>query len=120
MMITAKIEPRSMTVKELVDHLENLEMQDDAGTIQIPKKKGNSSPVPVSPQMAVTAQMKNKAVTSANCLKGLTPRLGKHTPQLSASPKATTKSYYKNMVTKGPIRTLSLMIVLIKDPKTKT
>ena len=39
MMITAKIEPRSMTVKELVDHLENLEIQDDAGTISIPKKK---------------------------------------------------------------------------------
>ena len=39
MMITAKIEPKSMTIKELVDHLENLEMQDDTGTIPIPKKK---------------------------------------------------------------------------------
>ena len=39
MMITAKIEPRSMSIKELVDHLENLEMQDEAGTNPIPKKK---------------------------------------------------------------------------------
>jgi hypothetical protein len=38
-MITAKIEPRSMTIKELVDHLENLELQDEAGTAAIPKKK---------------------------------------------------------------------------------
>ena len=38
-MITANIEPRSMTIKELVDHLENLELQDEAGTASIPKKK---------------------------------------------------------------------------------
>ena len=39
MMITTKIEPRSMSIKELVDHLENMEMQDKAGTNPIPRKK---------------------------------------------------------------------------------
>ena len=39
MMITSKIELRVLSIKELVDHLENLEMQHEAGTNPIPKKK---------------------------------------------------------------------------------
>ena len=36
-MITAKTEPRNLSINELVDHLENLEMQDQES--YIPKKK---------------------------------------------------------------------------------
>jgi hypothetical protein len=39
-MVTAKIEPRNLTLKELVDHLENLELQGiDSEPEEIPKKK---------------------------------------------------------------------------------
>ena len=38
-MATAKIEPRNLTIKELVDHLENLELQDESEPEPIPKKK---------------------------------------------------------------------------------
>ena len=38
-MVTAKIEPRNMSIKVFVDHLENLELQDDSGTTPIPKNK---------------------------------------------------------------------------------
>ena len=38
-MVTAKIEPRNLTIKELVDHLENLELQDESEPEEIPKKK---------------------------------------------------------------------------------
>ena len=108
MMITAKIEPGCMSIKELVDHLENLEMQDEAGTVPIPKKKKEYKPSASNPPKVVISHIrrKNEPVTSVNYFKVQTSLLGRPIPQHSASPKTTTKNFYKKVVIKDPIGAL--------------
>ena len=96
MMITAKIEPRSMTVKELVDHLENLEMQDDAGTIPIPKKKREFKSSARKPSNGSNSTNEEKGCDLCKLFKGA------NSPAWKTHPTAQCKSkgYYERLLQK--------------------
>ena len=119
MMITAKIEPRSMTVKELVDHLENLELQDEAGTASIPKKKKEFK------SSARKSSYGRNSTTEKGCdlcklFKGVdSPAWKTHTTEQCRSARYYGEKLQKKLiikvVIKEPIRASILTIVLAKE-----
>ena len=117
MMITAKIEPRSMTVKELVDHLENLEMQDEAGTITIPKKKREFKSSAHKFPYGSNTTNEEKGCDLCKLFKGAdSPAWKTHTTAQCRSRRYYGEKLLKRpMAIKDPIGALKLTTVLIRN-----
>ena len=92
--VTAKVEPRNLPIKELVDHLENLENQDLANEIPSQKIRIGRRTLLLRLEMAVTSPTTAPpAATSAHCLRVKISVLGSPILHHNASQETIMKNY---------------------------